>query len=187
MPQKGSPKTPPLTDIRNSQFLVLSGTWTRRAVGFVVPRRVLAVSCLVFRVAPGLGCKPIMFVGPAAQEVGWAMVGGVARRSGVVAERGAGLRAEGQSSSLGRPPWGVLAGLGRGQGGRQGFGAVRSTFLRGTGMLRLPGEHQLAPRSWLMHNTSLKRSAIGRPPAPGLLHAKHSHRPGPVVPPLSSA
>jgi hypothetical protein len=38
-----------------------------------------------------------------------------------------------------------------------------------------------------MHNTSLKRSAIGRPPVPGLLHTVHSHRPGPVVPPLSSA
>jgi len=45
----------------------------------------------------------------------------------------------------------------------------------------------LARRRWLRHNTSLKRSAIGRPPVPGLLHATHSHRPGPVVLPLSSA
>ena len=39
----------------------------------------------------------------------------------------------------------------------------------------------------MVPNPSLKRSAIGRPPVPGLLHATHSHRPGPVVLPLSSA
>ena len=43
--------------------------------------------------------------------------------------------------------------------------------------------HQCA----LTPNPSLKRSAIGRPPVPGLLHAVHFHRPGPVVLPLSSA
>ena len=36
-------------------------------------------------------------------------------------------------------------------------------------------------------NPSLKRSAIGRPPGPGPWHTVHSHRPGPVVLPLSSA
>ena len=36
-------------------------------------------------------------------------------------------------------------------------------------------------------NPSLKRSAIGMPPVPGLLHTVHFHRPGPVGLPLSSA
>jgi hypothetical protein len=53
--------------------------------------------------------------------------------------------------------------------------------------LRVAGKVHLARRRWLRHNPSLKRSAIGRPPGPGLLHAVHSHRPGPAVPPLSSA
>ena len=187
MPQKGNPKTPPLTDIRNSQCKMLSGSLLSRAVGIGASGRVLAIGRFGSRVAPGLGCKSIMFVGPAAQAVGWPMVGGVARRSWVVAWRGAGLRAERQSSFSGRPPWSAWAGLGCGQGGRQGFVGGRSTVLQGTGMFRVLGELHLAPRSWLMHNPSLKRSAIGRPPVPGLLHAKHSHRPGPVVPPPSSA
>jgi len=187
MPQKGNPKTPPLTDIRNSQCRMISGSLLSRAVGIGASGRVLAIGRFGSRVAPGLGCKSIMFVGPAAQAVGWPMVGGVARRSWVVAWRGAGLRAERQSSFSGRPPWSPLAGLWRGQGGRQGFVGGRSTVLQGTGMFRVLGELHLAPSSWLMHNTSLKRSANGRPPVPGLLHAKHSHRPGPVVLPPSSA
>jgi len=187
MPQKGNPKTPPLTDIRNSQCKVLSGSVLSRAVWFSASGRVLAIGRLGSRVAPGLGYKSIMFVGPAAQAVGWPMVGGVARRSGVVAWRGAGLRAERQSSFSGRPPWSAWAGLGCGQGGRQGFVGGRPTALQGTGMFRVVGELHLAPRSWLMHNTSLKRSAIGRPPWPGLKCRAHVLRPGPVVLPLSSA
>ena len=64
---------------------------------------------------------------------------------------------------------------------------------RGRGAVReqchLPsaGQESLARRISLTHNPSLKRSAIGRPPVPGLLHTVHSHRPGPVVLPLSSA
>jgi hypothetical protein len=134
--------------------MVLSGTWTRRAVGFVVPRRVLAIGRLGSRVAPGLGCKSMMFVGPAAKAVGWPMVGGVARRSGVVACRGAGLRAKRKSSLSSRPPWSALAGLGRGQGGRQGFFGGSSTVLQGTGMFRVLGELHLAPRPWLMGGVS---------------------------------
>ena len=187
MPQKGNPKTPPLTDIRKRQFMVFVGTWSRSAVGLVAFGRVVAVSRLVSRVMPVLGCESIMLVGPAAQAACWPMAGGVARRSEAVARRRAGLKDGSQSSSLGRPPWCGLAGLGRCQGGRQGSVAGRSAALRGLGLSRVLGELHLAPRCWLMHNTSLKRSAIGRPPAPGLLHTVHFHRPGPVGLPLSSA
>ena len=149
--------------------------------------RGVAVGRLVSRGAPGLGRKTIMFVGLAAKQVAWTIAGGVARRSESVAKRRAGLGAGSQSSSLGRPPWGALADFRLEQGGRLGVGGNSNAVLPVRGSLRVAGKAHLALRRWLRHNTSLKRSAIGRPPVPGLLHAKHSHRPGPVVLPLSSA
>jgi hypothetical protein len=187
MPQKSGANTPPLTDIQNSQLELLSGSWRSRAVVLVAFVRGMAVSRLVSRGAPGLGRRAIMFIRPAAKQVAWPIGSGVARRSESVAKRRAGLGAGSQSSSLGRPPRSVLAGLGRCQGGRQSSVAGSSAALRGLGLSRVLGVLHLAPRCWLMHNTSLKRSAIGRPPVPGLLHTVHFHRPGTVVPPLSSA
>ena len=128
-----------------------------------------------------------MFFGPAALRVCWRMAGRVARRSEYLAGRCLGLRAGKKSSSLSRPQRGALACLGRVVGGRQGCLGGRLAPERLLGVSVVPGEPHLAPRFWLRHNTSLKRSAIGRPPVPGLLHTVHSHRPGPVVPPLSSA
>jgi hypothetical protein len=113
--------------------------------------------------------------------------GGVARRSESVPHRRAGLSAVSQYSSLGRPRRGALVSFGLGRGGRL-VGLGRST----SGLPEVcssceAGKEHLTRGCWLMHNTSLKRSANGRPPVPGLLHAKHSHRPGTVVLPLSSA
>jgi hypothetical protein len=187
MPQKSGTKAPPITDIRNRQFKVRSESWLSRAVGLVASGRLLAISRLVARVAPGPGGKSILSVVPAALAACWPMIGGGARRSGALARGRAGLKGESQSSSLGQPPWGGLAGLGRCQGGRQGSGAGQATALGCLGLSGVPGEVHVASRRWLRHNTSLKRSAIGRPPVPGLLHAKHSHRPGPVVLPLAPA
>jgi hypothetical protein len=187
MPQKSGPKAPPPTDIRNSQCKVLSGGWRSRAVGFGTSWHGIVLSPMVSRVAPGLVCKLILFVGPAARPVRWPIPGGVARRSCAFAQCSAGHWAAWQFSSLGRPLWGALAGLARGQGGRLGLVGGRSGALRGLGLSSVPRELQLAPRCWLMHNPSLKRSAIGRPPGPGLKCRAHVLRPGPVILPLSSA
>ncbi len=42
-------------------------------------------------------------------------------------------------------------------------------------------------RARVLPNPSLKRSANGRPPGPGLWHTVHFHSPGPGVLPLSPA
>jgi hypothetical protein len=187
MPQKSGANTPLLTDIRNSQFKLFSGSWRSRAVGIVAFARGMAVCRMVSRVAPGLGGKTIVLVGPAAQEVAWPIAAGFARRSVSVAQRRAGLSVRAQSSSLGRPPWGALACFRLEQGGRLGVRGNRKAVLPELGLLRVAGKVHLARRRWLRHNTSLKRSAFGRPPVPGLLHTVHFHRPGTVVLPLSSA
>jgi len=44
-----------------------------------------------------------------------------------------------------------------------------------------------SPSSQVLPNPSLKRSANGRPPGPGLWYSVYFHSPGPVVLPLSSA
>ncbi len=178
MPQKSGANTLPLTEIQNSQLKLPSGSWRSRAVGLEAFVRGMAVSRLVSRGAPGLGRNAIMFVGPAAQEVAWPVAGGVARRSESVAKRRAGLGAGSQSSSLGRPPWGALADFRLEQGGRLGVRGNSNAVLPVRGSLRLAGKVHLALRRWLRHNTSLKRSANGRPPAPARRYAVHSRQPG---------
>jgi hypothetical protein len=133
------------------------------------------------------GFRTIMFVGPAALAASSREGGGVVRRSESVAQRCAGLSAGSQYNSLGRPPRGALVFFELWQGGRLGVRGSSASGLPKVSSLCEAGKMHLARRCWLMHNPSLKRSAIGMPPVPGLLHAMHFHRPGPVVLPLSSA
>jgi hypothetical protein len=187
MPQKSSPTTSTPINIRKGQLKLLSGVWRSRAVGLVASGPESALGRVVRRAPCVSGGKPSMFFGPAALRECWRMAGSVARRSEYLAGWCPGLRSAKKSSSLGRPPRGAVACLGRVLGGRQGCLGGRLAAERWLGVSVVPGEPHLAPRFWLRHNTSLKRSANGRPPVPGLLRAKHFHRPGPVVLPLSSA
>ncbi len=187
MPQKSTPGSPPLIEIQRSHESGFMERWWGRAAALVEYETEGLASCFRPCGSSGRGFRTIMFVGPAALAAFLREGGGVARRSESVARRRAGLSAGSQSSSLCRPRRDALVSFGLGRGGRLG-GRGRST----TGLPEVcsSGEawkEHLARRCWLMHNTSLKRSATGRPPVPGLLHAKHSHRPGPVVLPLSSA
>ena len=187
MPQNSRPESPLLFDIQNSRECVFMESWWGRAAALVEYGTKGPPSRSRSGGISGRGFRTIMFVGPAALAACWWWGGGVARRSESIKQRRAGLRAGGQSSPLGRRPGGGLVFFGLGQGGRLG--------VRGRNTAGLPkvcsscevGKVHLARRCWLMHNPSLKRSANGRPPVPGLLHAKHSHRPGTVVLPLSSA
>ncbi len=187
MPQISSPTTPPPISFHKSELDVLSGVWRSRAVGLVASGPYGALGRVVRRAPCFSGGKPSMFFGPAALRECWRMAGSVARRSEYLAGRCLGLRAGKKSSSLGRPPRAALVCLGRGVGGRKGCLGGRLGPERWLGVSVVPGEPHLAPRFWLRHNPSLKRSANGRPSVPGLLHAVHFHRPGPVVLPLSSA
>jgi len=187
MPQKSTPGSPPLIEIQRSHECGFMERWWGRAAALVKYEAEGLASCSRPCGSSGRGFRTIMFVGPAALAASWREGSGVARRSESVARRRAGLSAESQSSSLGRPGRGALVSFGLGSGGRLG-GRGRST----SGLPEVcsscgAGKDHLARRCRLMHNPSLKRSAIGRPPVPGLLHAKHSHRPGTVVLPLSSA
>jgi len=187
MPQKSRPGSPLLIDIQNSRECVFMESWWVGATALVEDGTKGPPSCSRSGGISGRGFRTIMFVGPAALAASWREGGGVARRSESVAQGRTGLSAGSQSSSQGGLPRGALVFFGRGQGGRLG--------VRGRNTVGLPkvcssceaGKVHLARRCWLMHNPSLKRSANGRPPVPGLLHAKHSHRPGTVVLPLSSA
>jgi len=187
MPQKNFPTTSPPINIHKSQLEVLSGVWRGRAVGLVASEPGSALGREVRSVQCAFGAESIMFFGPAALGECWRMAGSVARRSEYLVGRCPGLRAGMKSSSLGRPPWGALTDFRLEQGGRLEVRGNSNGVLPELGSLRVAGKVHLARRRWLRHNTSLKRSAIGRPPVPGLLHTVHSHRPGPVVLPLSSA
>jgi hypothetical protein len=88
---------------------------------------------------------------------------------------------------LGRPPWGRWAHLGFEQGGRHDVRGRSTAGLANSCSSCVAGKVHLARRSWLRHNTSLKRSAIGRPAGPGLKCRAHVLRSGPSVLPLSSA
>jgi hypothetical protein len=187
MPQKSRPESPLLFDTQNSRECVFMESWWGRAAALVEYGTKGPPSCSRSGGISGRGFRTIMFVGPAALAACWWLGGGAARRSESVAQQRAGLSAGSQSSSLGRPRRGALVSFGLGRGGRLG-GRGRST----TGLPEVcssceAGKEHLARRCWLMHNTSLKRSAIGRPPGPGLKCRAHVLRPGPVILPLSSA
>jgi hypothetical protein len=187
MPQKSRPESPRLTNVQNSLECAFLERWWSRADALAECRRKRAPSCCRSGGSSDRGLRTVMFVVPVALAACWRKGSGVARRSESVAQRRAGLSAASQVSSLGRPPRGGLVSFELGQGGRLGVRGSSASGLPKLSSLCEAGKVHLVRRCWLMHNTSLKRSAIGRPPVPGLLHAKHSHRPGPVVPPLSSA
>jgi hypothetical protein len=187
MPQKSRPRSSPLIAIQRSHEFRFMGVWWGRAAALAEYETEGPASFSRPCGSSGHGFRTIMFFGPAALSASWREGSGVARRSESVARRRAGLSAVGQSSSLGRPRRGALVSLGLGCGGRLG-GRGRST----TGLPEVcssceVGKEHLARRCWLMHNTSLKRSAIGRPPGPGLKCRAHVLRPGPVILSLSSA
>jgi hypothetical protein len=187
MPQKSRPGSPPLIDLQRSHECGSMEGWWGRAAALVEYETEGPASCFRPCGSSGRGFRTIMFVGPAALAASWREGGGVARRSESVAQQRAGHSAGSQSSSLGRPRTGALVSFGLGRGGRlAGQGRSASALPEVCSPCEAGKEH-LARRCWLMHNTSLKRSAIGRPPVPGLLHKVHFYRPGPVVLPLSSA
>jgi len=138
-------------------------------------------------VVPGSGYKLIMFVVPAAQAKCWLTAGGAARWSEVFGQRSVGPWAAERTSSFAGPARCALAGFELGQVCRLGPRGSRTAVLPKLISSCVAGKVHLARRCWLRHNTSLKRSAIGRPAGPGLLHTVHFHRPGPAVLPLSSA
>ena len=187
MPQKRRPGSPPLGNSQNSRECGFAESGWGSAAALVEYGTKGPPSCFRSGGLSGRGFRTIMFVGPAALAVCWRWGCVVARRSESVAQRRAGLSAGSQSSSLGRPPWGALACFRLEQGGRLCVRGNSKAVLPELGSLRVAGKVHLARSRWLRHNTSLKRSAIGMPPRPGLLHTVHSHRPGPVVLPLSSA
>ena len=187
MPQKSRPGSPLLIDIQNSRDCVFMESWWGRATALVEYGTKGPPSCSRSGGLSGRGFRTIMFVEPAALAACWRWGCGVARRSESIAQGRTGLSAGNQSSSLGRLPRGASVSFGRGQGGRLGVPGRNTAGLPKVCSSCEAGKVHLARRCWLMHNPSLKRSANGRPPVPGLLHAKHSHRPGPVVLPLSSA
>ena len=88
----------------------------------------------------------------------------------------------------------IAASFGLRSGGRQVTGTpnlVSAERQHPTGVIRINPcggtVHTFAPPAALMPNPSLKRSANGRPPAPGRRYAVHFRHPGAGVLPLSPA